>query len=51
VLLTGYAGEATHLGVSGAPPGTFSLVRKPVSIARVGDRIEMVLAANARAKR
>jgi PAS domain S-box-containing protein len=46
VLLTGYAGEAAHLAVSGPPPGSFSLLRKPVSVARLVDRIEMVLAAN-----
>jgi CheY-like chemotaxis protein len=47
VLLTGYAGEAAHLAISGAPPdsGSFSLLRKPVSIAQIVDRIEMVLAA------
>jgi CheY-like chemotaxis protein len=48
VLLTGYAGEAAHLAVSGTPPGAFSLLRKPVSIAQLLDRIEMVLAAKAR---
>jgi CheY-like chemotaxis protein len=48
VLLTGYAGEAAHLVVSGAPPGAFSLLRKPVSVAQLVDRIEMVLAAKAR---
>ena len=49
VLLTGYAGEAAHLAVSGALPGAFSLLRKPVSIAQLVDRIEMVLAARTRA--
>ena len=48
VLLTGYAGDAAHLAVSGAPPGAFSLLRKPVSVAQLVDRIEMVLAAKAR---
>jgi CheY-like chemotaxis protein len=48
VLLTGYAGEAAHLAVSGAPPAAFSLLRKPVSAAQLVDRIEMLLAAKAR---
>ena len=51
VLLTGYAGEAAHLAVSGAPPGAFSLLRKPVSVAQLVDRIEMVLAAKNRTAR
>jgi len=54
VLLTGYAGdagEADHLAVSGAPPGAFSLLRKPVSVAQLVDRIEMVLAARTRTAR
>jgi PAS domain S-box-containing protein len=51
VLLTGYAGEAAHLAVSGAPPGAFSLLRKPVSVAQLVDRIEMVLAARTRTAR
>ena len=49
VLLTGYAGEAAHLAVSGAPPDAFSLLRKPVSVAQLVDRIEMVLGAKASA--
>jgi len=49
VLLTGYAGDAAHLAVSGAPPGTFSLLRKPVSVAQIVDRIEMLLAARTKA--
>ena len=48
VLLTGYAGEVAHLAVSGAQPGAFSLLRKPVSVAQLVDRIEMVLATKAR---
>ena len=51
VLLTGYAGDAAHLAISGAPPGTFSLLRKPVSLAQIVDSIEMVLAAKARSGR
>ncbi len=47
VLLTGYAGEAAHLAVSGGRPAGFSLLRKPVSTAQLVDRIEMVLAAKA----
>jgi CheY-like chemotaxis protein len=49
VLLTGYAGEAAHLAVSGAPPSSFSLLRKPVSVVQLVDRIEMVLATKIRA--
>jgi CheY-like chemotaxis protein len=45
VLLTGYAGEAAHLAVSGGRPSGFSLLRKPVNVAQLVDRIEMVLAA------
>ena len=48
VLLTGYAGEAAHLAVSGAPPSAFSLLRKPVSVVQLVDRIEMVLATKTR---
>nr|WP_294528367.1 hybrid sensor histidine kinase/response regulator [uncultured Rhodopila sp.] len=44
VLLTGYAGEAAQLAVSGGRPSGFSLLRKPVSAAQLVDRIEMVLA-------
>jgi CheY-like chemotaxis protein len=40
VLLTGYAGEAAHLAVSGTPPNGFLLLRKPVSAAQIVDRIE-----------
>ena len=35
VLLTGYAGEAAHLAVSGGRPSGFSLLRKPVSAAQI----------------
>ena len=48
VLLTGYAGDAAHLAVSGSPPDAFSLLRKPVSVAQLVDRIEIVLAAKTR---
>jgi CheY-like chemotaxis protein len=50
-LLAGYVGESAHLAVSGAPPGGSSLLRKPVSIAQLENRIEMVLAAKAWAAR
>jgi PAS domain S-box-containing protein len=50
VLLTGYAGEAAHLAVSGAPPSAFSLLRKPVSVVQLVDRIEMVLATKTRTR-
>jgi PAS domain S-box-containing protein len=48
VLLTGYAGEAAHLAVSGGLPGGLLLLRKPVSAAQLVDRIEMVLVAATR---
>jgi CheY-like chemotaxis protein len=47
VLLTGYAGNAAHLAVSGAVPGAFTLLRKPVSIAKLAATIEMAIAAKA----
>jgi len=50
VLLTGYAGEGVHcLAVDGAPPGVYSILRKPVSVAQLIDRIEMMITTKTRA--
>jgi signal transduction histidine kinase/ActR/RegA family two-component response regulator len=45
VLLTGYAGDGAQLAISGALSGAFSLLRKPVTVAQLADRIEALLAA------
>jgi PAS domain S-box-containing protein len=47
ILLTGFAGEASQLA-TGTAARNFSLLRKPVSIAQLVDRIEAVLSARAR---
>jgi CheY-like chemotaxis protein len=47
ILLTGFAGEASQL-ITGTASHTFSLLRKPVSVPQLIDRIEAVLAAKAR---
>jgi CheY-like chemotaxis protein len=44
VLLTGYAGDDAALAVSGAISGSFSLLRKPVGIGQLMDRINAMLA-------
>jgi PAS domain S-box-containing protein len=43
ILLTGYAGDASGLAVSGALNGSFSLLRKPVSGAQLTDRVATLL--------
>jgi CheY-like chemotaxis protein len=43
VLLTGYAGDAAHLAVSDPARAGFSLLRKPVSVAQLVDRIDMLV--------
>lgn len=43
ILLTGYAGEATSLAVSGALSGSFTLLRKPISGAELADRAAALL--------
>lgn len=43
VLLTGYAGDADGLAVSGSTTGTFSLLRKPVSMQRLLECIAPLL--------
>jgi signal transduction histidine kinase/ActR/RegA family two-component response regulator len=44
VLLTGYAGHGAQLAVGGSVSGAFSLLRKPVTVAQLADRIEALLA-------
>ena len=44
ILLTGYATNDAELAVSGAVAGTFSLLRKPVTMAALAERIAMLLA-------
>jgi DNA-binding response OmpR family regulator len=43
VLLTGYAGDSTTLAVDGAISGAFSLLRKPIRIHELDDRIRALL--------
>ena len=43
VLLTGFATNAAELAVGGAVSGTFSLLRKPVPLAELADRIAVLL--------
>jgi PAS domain S-box-containing protein len=45
VLLTGYAGDDISLAVGGAVTGTFSLLRKPVRIHDLVDRVQALLAS------
>jgi len=47
VLLTGYAGDGAALAVGGAVSGSFSLLRKPVRLQDLVDRIQSLLAARA----
>jgi signal transduction histidine kinase len=44
VLLTGYAGHGAQLAIGGALERSFALVRKPVAIGQLCDRIEALLA-------
>ena len=44
VLLTGYAGHGAQLAIGGALERSFTLVRKPVAIGQLCDRIEALLA-------
>jgi CheY-like chemotaxis protein len=44
VLLTGYAGHGAQLAIGGSVSGTFALLRKPVTVAQLADRIEALLA-------
>jgi len=45
ILLTGYAQDTAALAVGGAVSGTFSLLRKPVLIEELADRIASLIAA------
>jgi CheY-like chemotaxis protein len=47
VLLTGYAGEDSTLALSGVVTGAFSLLRKPVRIHDLVDRVQALLVAGA----
>jgi PAS domain S-box-containing protein len=47
VLLTGYAGDTASFAVSGAITGPFSMLRKPIKIHDLVDRIRSLLAAGA----
>jgi len=47
VLLTGYAGEDVTLAVSGTVAGAFSLLRKPIRLHDLIDRIQSLFAARA----
>jgi hypothetical protein len=47
ILLTGFAGDTTALAVTGAMSGSFSLVRKPVTGAHLGERVSALLDAMA----
>jgi PAS domain S-box-containing protein len=47
ILMTGYAGDAASLAVSGAISGAFTLLRKPVAGAELADRAAMLLEAQA----
>lgn len=49
VLLTGYAGHGAALAVGEAVTGSFSLLRKPVSLADLIDLIQSLLAAQEKA--
>lgn len=43
ILLTGYAEDSAALAVSGAVSGSFSLLRKPVEVRQLCDRIMLLL--------
>ncbi|CAH2605923.1 Histidine kinase (plasmid) [Rhodovastum atsumiense] len=45
ILLTGYAGDSAQLAVDGALSGTFSLLRKPITVEMLVGRIEALLTA------
>ncbi|MBX9699165.1 MAG: response regulator, partial [Acetobacteraceae bacterium] len=44
ILVTGYAGDAASLAVSGALSGAFTLLRKPVAGDELAERAAMLLA-------
>jgi CheY-like chemotaxis protein len=43
ILLTGYAGDEAALAMSGSMSGTFSLLRKPIRMARLLERLHSML--------
>ena len=45
ILMTGHAGDAASLAVSGALSGSFTLLRKPVAGPDLADRAAMLLEA------
>ena len=49
VLLTGYAGDGAALAVAGLVAGSFSLLRKPIRLHELTDRLEVLLAARQKA--
>lgn len=49
ILMTGFAGEAATLAVSGALSGSFSLLRKPVAGPDLADRAALLLETPSRA--
>ena len=45
VLLTGYAGESAAIAADAATTGSFSLLRKPIRLRELTDRLQSLLAA------
>jgi PAS domain S-box-containing protein len=45
LLLTGYAGDDTALALTGAVSGSFSLLRKPIRVVHLVERLRALLAA------
>ncbi len=43
IIVTGYAGEAASLAMSGAVSGSFTLLRKPVTGVQIADRAALLL--------
>jgi CheY-like chemotaxis protein len=43
VLLTGHAGDAAAIAVGGAVSGSFSLMRKPVTVEALAERVAVLL--------
>ena len=50
ILLTGFASNAAELAVGGAVSGSFSLLRKPVTLTQLADRIELLLQPTSHAR-
>jgi CheY-like chemotaxis protein len=49
VLLTGYTGDGASFAVGEVVAGSYSLVRKPIHLKELVDRVESLLAARERA--